>query len=311
MGDQGDARVQIAALPLPKSMEELCEFVLTRQVSEEVIREAFRQVETRILEDTRSIAAERNKLIEAISAKHGATREQLERQLANRDQTISALASYIERLDEQRREEKRGREEAEEQGRFDQSGITLLYHRKAATKYAVDTLSGRRGESFSFMLVDFHRFKFYNDASPDKHSIGDLVLSHGSEIMTHHVRDAYLCRWGGDELAAILMNVSASVAGSVAMRYMDALQDYPCWPGIHHFLELYQPRADVGVVHYVMGKHEDRLAYGPAKLLVDLVKIADNNMYLCKEDRNRGHERPTAYVTSVTLDRGQLVKIDG
>ncbi len=75
----------------------------------------------------------------------------------------------------------------------------------------------RTGGSSALLLIDLDRFKQVNDTFG--HRAGDDVLRRVGRIVQHEVRAVDIpCRYGGDELAALLTDTDATTATRVAER---------------------------------------------------------------------------------------------
>lgn len=74
----------------------------------------------------------------------------------------------------------------------------------------------------ALVLVDLDRFKSLNDRYG--HPFGDLVLQRAGELIAASVRtgDA-ACRYGGEEIALVLPNVTSDVAARIAERVRSGL----------------------------------------------------------------------------------------
>jgi len=103
--------------------------------------------------------------------------------------------------------------------------VTGLFNRR----YFHDMLSSeflraqRYGTSFSCMILDLDHFKEVNDSLG--HDAGDLVLREISQTIHAQIRDVdTLARYGGDEWAILLPQVSCQVVVPVAERILNAVQ---------------------------------------------------------------------------------------
>jgi diguanylate cyclase (GGDEF)-like protein len=85
--------------------------------------------------------------------------------------------------------------------------------------------AAREGYPVSFVMIDIDHFKDVNDRFG--HDAGDLVLKKLSALIQDQTRiGGIICRYGGEEILAILPNVTAGVAFQITERWRLALMDY-------------------------------------------------------------------------------------
>ena len=97
--------------------------------------------------------------------------------------------------------------------------LTRLYNRRVFLLWCDKelTTSQRTGTPFSLLMVDIDHFKKINDEFG--HDTGDLALCTTVERMQSAIRGIdVLCRWGGEEFAAVLPNANPEAALVVAER---------------------------------------------------------------------------------------------
>ena len=137
----------------------------------------------------------------------------------------------------------------------------------------------RSSRPLSLLLVDVDHFKGYNDAYG--HQAGDELLRKVAEILLSWARRPrdLAARYGGDELALVLPECSASAASTIAQAILDDVRalriPYP-ESEVERFVTL-----SIGIASYypILEAHD-----------VDLVKRADAALYRAKrEGRNRSH----------------------
>ncbi|MBT5022040.1 GGDEF domain-containing protein [Candidatus Woesearchaeota archaeon] len=76
---------------------------------------------------------------------------------------------------------------------------------------------------FSVMMLDFDNFKPVNDQLG--HKVGDYVLKKVSAVLEENLRNyTMICRWGGDEFAALLSRTSVDEAKQIGQRVVDSIQ---------------------------------------------------------------------------------------
>ncbi len=139
----------------------------------------------------------------------------------------------------------------------------------------------RRSASFSVLLVDFDHFKSVNDQVGHQH--GDLVLQLGARIVHSAARaQDVVARYGGDELAVIVLDSTPAGAQNLARRIVDAVRAaaITTTPGNHLTFS-------IGVATYP----DDGLT------AVELVAAADQALYLAKRE---GKDRVCTFAQLVT-----------
>lgn len=95
----------------------------------------------------------------------------------------------------------------------------------------------RSGESLSIGLMDLDGFKAFNDSHG--HQAGDRLLIEAAAAWNEKLREIdSLCRWGGDEFAALLPDCEQTEAFAVIARLRDATPEgqscaagVACWDG--------------------------------------------------------------------------------
>jgi diguanylate cyclase (GGDEF)-like protein len=88
----------------------------------------------------------------------------------------------------------------------------------------------KRGQRFvrpvSLALIDIDHFKRINDTHG--HVVGDQVLRHVSDLILRHARSVdFVARYGGEEIAVIMIETHASAACQVVERIARAVADLP------------------------------------------------------------------------------------
>ena len=85
----------------------------------------------------------------------------------------------------------------------------------------------RSGETLSVALLDLDNFKAFNDAHG--HQAGDRLLLEAAAAWNGQLRDVdILCRWGGDEFAALLPACPQAQADEVIARLRAATPRQQC-----------------------------------------------------------------------------------
>ncbi len=152
-------------------------------------------------------------------------------------------------------------------------GLTGVFNRRFFERRMTDELerSERHGNALSVLMVDIDGFKRLNDEFG--HLLGDEVLKLVSNIFLKHTRkNDTVCRYGGDELAVLLPQISAKNAFIVAEKLRRAIAEWE-FPGVARAVTL-----SIGVAQYpIHGVSRD-----------ELVQSADSALYAAKQaGRNR------------------------
>jgi two-component system chemotaxis family response regulator WspR len=158
-------------------------------------------------------------------------------------------------------------------------GLTGLNNRRRFDEYASTEWrrAVRERAPFGLLLVDIDQFKHYNDANG--HLAGDELLRRVAEtIRTCCGRPADLpARYGGDEFAVVLPGIQATGLNSIGERLCQAVRDLK----IENLGATTGPYVTLSVGGAVTLPTEEGG-------LVDLIGIADRNMYEAKaKGRNK------------------------
>lgn len=103
-------------------------------------------------------------------------------------------------------------------------GLTRLWNRRYFTEQAGQSLSraSRYDENLCVALIDIDYFKRVNDTYG--HAAGDMVLHQVAQTLNQMLRKSdFMCRWGGEEFAALLVNTEPNEALQVAERMRRAV----------------------------------------------------------------------------------------
>jgi two-component system cell cycle response regulator len=155
----------------------------------------------------------------------------------------------------------------------------------------------RSGLSTVLIMIDLDHFKRLNDTWG--HETGNLALRHAAQILLAKVRKIdILCRYGGEEFAAILPETGLVEGMKVAERFRCGLESQP----LRVNGEDIRITASFGVALSRTGQVIDAKA---------LVERADGYLYQAKQaGRNRvaGERAPVAVTeTQVTLDEKRML----
>lgn len=150
-------------------------------------------------------------------------------------------------------------------------GLTGLYNRR----YMEDALnrelhrSERSGKPVSIIMIDIDHFKRFNDTFG--HDAGDFVLASVARSITENIRLSDMaCRYGGEELAVLLVDASLESAMERAEVLRLAIRQTNL---THRGQSLPAPTASFGVAAYPL--HGANVA--------DFLKAADRALYRAKQ----------------------------
>jgi diguanylate cyclase (GGDEF)-like protein len=292
-----------ASSETPRTTEELREWV----------REELRlraDHETRLFEAIDSVLASQRQMVEA--SKHDAIRAltegfaekmaRLQRQLSEKDVTVSNIARYFEEV---------------------VAGLTEKSHRDPKTKLLNFDWFMERLESFLSVeqrvrwcgigVVDINSFKSYNDTLG--HAIGDKIIERVARILSDQIRsEDFLAferagdrdlhaRFGGDEFCFLIPDLpGCEEAVEIADRFKHAVEAHD-WSRDDRRLAARPVHVDVGVVCLHLGGVAERRGVA-RKLAGELIHRADQLMYDAK-----GRKAPHVHPVVVEVKDGALLEI--
>ena len=280
----------------------------------EWIRDEIPMVEDRaalLFEAIESVLASQRQLVE--QSKHEAIRalsegfaeklSRLQRQLTEKDVTVSNIARYFEDV---------------------VASLTEKSHRDPKTKLLNFDWFMERLESFLSVeqrvrwcgigVVDINSFKHYNDTLG--HSIGDKIIERVARILSDQIRsEDFLAlerggdtrdlhaRFGGDELCFLIPDLpGCAEAVEIADRFKHAVEGHD-WSRDDRRLASRPVQVDVGVVCLRLGSVAERRGVA-RKLAADLIHRADQLMYDAK-----GCKADHVYRVAVEVHDGGLAEI--
>jgi diguanylate cyclase (GGDEF)-like protein len=241
--------------------------------------------------------------IRALSEGFTAKMERLQRQLSEKDVTVSNIARYFEDV---------------------VADLTEKSHRDPKTKLLNFDWFMERVESYLAVeqrvrwcgvgVVDINSFKWYNDTLG--HSLGDRIIEGVARILADQIRsEDFLAvergsagrdlhaRFGGDEFCFLIPDLpSCMQAVEIAGRFKDAVEKYD-WSREDRRLLARPVQVDVGVVCLRLGPIQERRGVA-RKLAAELIHRADALMYDAK-----GLKSAHVHCTAVAARDGQLVDI--
>jgi diguanylate cyclase (GGDEF)-like protein len=159
-------------------------------------------------------------------------------------------------------------------------GLTGLYNHRVFQERLQQELARaeRTGEPLSLIMLDIDHFKQFNDNFG--HQAGDSVLRELSQLLMVQSRSDSMdtcCRYGGEEFAVIMPNLSPRRAVSVAERIRRTVEKKPFSIGAK------APGTSVTISMGVSGVEN-----GATRTPEEVIKEADDALYLSKkEGRNR------------------------
>lgn len=127
----------------------------------------------------------------------------------------------------------------------------------------------RYNDAFCLIFLDIDFFKKINDEFG--HDVGDDVLVHLSNLISHNIRQSdTFARWGGEEFVILLSQTKIQIAEEFANKLRKLVENY-------EFKDVKHITVSMGVVEF-----------NEKYTLDEFIKAADNALYLAKENgRNR------------------------
>jgi diguanylate cyclase (GGDEF)-like protein len=240
--------------------------------------------------------------IKALSGGFAEKLAKLQRQLTEKDATVSTIARYFEDV---------------------VSDLTEKSHRDPKTKLLNFDWFMERVESFLAVeqrvrwcgvgVVDITSFKPYNDTLG--HAVGDRIIERVARILAEQIRSEDLlalerartrdlhARFGGDEFCFLIPDLPGfEEAIRIAQRFKRAVERYD-WTREDRRLADRPVGVDVGIVCLRLGPVAERRGIA-RKLAAELIQWADQLMYGAKGQR--AHHVHTA---CVRVKSGELVEL--
>jgi diguanylate cyclase (GGDEF)-like protein len=249
------------------------------------------------------IEESKHEAIRAMSEGFATKMDRLQRQLSEKDVTVSNIARYFEEVIAE---------------------LTDKAHRDPKTKLLNFDWFMERVESFLAVeqrvrwcgvgVVDINSFKWYNDNLG--HAIGDRIIEGVARILADQIRSQDFlaverggegrdlhARFGGDEFCFLIPDLpGCGQAVEIAGRFKDAVESHD-WSQEDRRLGSRPVKVDVGVVCLRIGSIAERR--GAARsLAAELIQRADQLMYDAK-----GRKSEHVHCTAVRVANGHLVDL--
>src|SRR3954471_16805215 len=290
----------------PRSAADLRAWVRERlSLDEHQEAQLFRAIETVIASQRQLVEESKHEAIRAMSEGFAEKMARLQRQLTEKDVTVSNIARYFEEV---------------------VAGLTEKSHRDPKTKLLNFDWFMERVESFLAVeqhvrwcgvgVVDINSFKSYNDTLG--HAVGDKIIERVANILADQIRsEDFLAlerggdardlhaRFGGDEFWFLIPDLpGCAEAVEIADRFKHAVEAHD-WSRDDRRLAARPVRVDVGVVCLHLGPVADRRGVA-RKLAAQLIHRADQLMYDAKSNK-----ADHVHQTAVGVQNSALVEIHG
>jgi diguanylate cyclase (GGDEF)-like protein len=265
--------------------------------------ELLARIEEVVASQRQLVEESKHDAIRALSEGFAAKMERLQRQLTEKDVTVSNIARYFEEV---------------------VAELTDKSHRDPKTKLLNFDWFMERVESFlaveqrvrwcSIGVVDINSFKWYNDTLG--HAVGDKIIEGVARILADQIRSQDFlaverqgegrdlhARFGGDEFCFLITDLpGCSQAVDIAGRFKRAVESYG-WSREDRRLASRPVQVDVGVVCLRLGPVAERRGVA-RKLAAELIQRADKLMYDAKGLKSR-----YVHSTNVRVQGAQLVDL--
>lgn len=264
--------------------------------------ELLRRIEDVVARQRLLIEESKHDAIRALSEGFAEKMERLQRQLTEKDVTVSNIARYFEDV---------------------VAELSDKSHRDPKTKLLNFDWFMERVESYLAVeqrvrwcgvgVVDINSFKWYNDNLG--HAVGDKVIEGVARILADQIRSQDFlavergdgrdlhARFGGDEFCFLIPDLpGCGQAVEIAGRFKHAVESHD-WSKHERRLEARPVNVDVGVVCLRIGPVSERRGVA-RKLAAELIQRADRLMYDAK-----GRKSEHVHCTAVRVSNGRLVDV--
>jgi diguanylate cyclase (GGDEF)-like protein len=303
--DERRTRGVATGTEVPRTASDLRDWVREEiPLVEERANRLFAAIESVLAAQRQLIEESKHEAIRALSEGFAEKLSRLQRQLSEKDVTVSNIARYFEEV---------------------VAGLTEKSHRDPKTKLLNFDWFMERLESFLSVeqrvrwcgigVVDINSFKNYNDTLG--HSVGDKIIERVARILSDQIRsEDFLAlerggdtrdlhaRFGGDEFCFLIPDLpGCAEAVEIADRFKHAVEAHD-WSRDDRRLAANPVKVYVGVVCLRLGPVADRR--GVARTLAaDLIHRADQLMYYAK-----GRKADHVFQKAVEVGDGALADID-
>jgi len=147
--------------------------------------------------------------------------------------------------------------------------LTGLYNRRFffESANAIFSKAQRDKKDISIAMFDIDKFKNINDTYG--HDIGDIAIKEVARILSSHLRESDLiARFGGEEFCVLLQDISKDDTIKLFTKIRKVFED--------NIIQI----NDLSISYTV----SIGLCYGLEKTLEDMIKVADNGLYYCKNN---------------------------
>ena len=290
--------------PEPSSTADLRDWVQDKlDLDQGRAAELLGRVDEVVQRQRQLVEESKQEAIRALSEAFAEKMARLQRQLAEKDTTVSNIARYFEEV---------------------VADLSDKSHRDPKTKLLNFDWFMERVESFLAVeqrsrwcgvgVVDINSFKWYNDTLG--HSVGDKIIERVAHILADQIRSQDVlasdreiegrdlhARFGGDEFCFLIPDLpSAAPAVDIAARFKHAVESYD-WSREDRRLASRPVRVDVGVVCLRLGPIDERRGVA-RKLAAELIQRGDKLMYDAK-----GIKSAHVHTTSVRVVNGRVTDI--
>jgi diguanylate cyclase (GGDEF)-like protein len=288
----------------PRTTAELRQWVLAElPLPPDQARHLFEVIDGILARQRQLVEESKHDAMRAMSEGFAAKMERLQRQLTEKDLTVSNIARYFEEV---------------------VAELTEKSHRDPKTKLLNFDWFMERLESFLAVeqrvrwcgvgVVDITSFKWYNDTLG--HAVGDRIIERVARVLADQIRSQDFlamergtegrdlhARFGGDEFCFLIPDLpGCSEALEIAQRFKSAVEAHD-WTVDERRLSARPVQVDVGVVCLRLGPVAERRGVA-RKLAAELIHRADKLMYEAK-----GSQSPHVHPAAVRVVQGNLADI--
>lgn len=304
LDSRDDMGVPHSRVNAPRTTADLRQWVRQRLgLPPDVESALFHAIECVVTGQRQLVEESKHDAIRALSEGFAEKMARLQRQLTEKDVTVSNIARYFEEV---------------------VAELTEKSHRDPKTKLLNFDWFMERLESFLAVeqrvrwcgigVVDITSFKWYNDTLG--HAIGDRIIERVARILSDQIRsEDFLAlergseardlhaRFGGDEFCFLIPDLpGCNAAVEIAERFKEAVEAHD-WSRDDRRLASRPVRVDVGVVCLRLGPVMERRGVA-RKLSAALIHRADQLMYGAK-----GEKSVRVHQSAVRIVDGELVDL--